>query len=105
MSHNLRQHPGIWVPEIKEVHYSDDRIEDPTNAVLRLRQKVFGNAALDRRWRRFARTQAGRHLRGFSWREVFWDLRYFLGRPGDGWYASLFEAGGDRVIGEITPAY
>ena len=42
---------------------------------------------------------------GFSWRELSWDLRYFLGTPGDGWYASLFEAGGSKVIGEITPAY
>jgi hypothetical protein len=93
------------VPEIKEVHYFDDRIGDPANAVSRLRRKVFGDASLDRRWRRLVKTQAGRHLKGFSWRELSWDLRYFLGTPGDGWYASLFEGGGDRVTGEITPAY
>jgi hypothetical protein len=105
LSHNLRQHPEIWVPEIKEVHYFDDRIKDPANPVVRLRRKLFGKETLDRRWRRFARTQAARHLEGFSWRELSWDLKYFLGTPGDGWYASLFEAGGGRVVGEITPAY
>ena len=105
LSHNLRMHPQVWIPSIKEVHYFDDRIKDPQNTASRLSSKLFGREILDRRWRRMARDQARRHLRGLSGRELLWDLRYFFGTPDDEWYASLFEAGGGRVIGEVTPAY
>jgi hypothetical protein len=40
-----------------------------------------------------------------DWSEVVWYLRFFFGRYSDEWYASLFTPAGDRVRGEITPAY
>ena len=105
LSHNLRLHPQIRIPELKEVHYFDDRIMDPANPARRLSRKVFGKGPLDRRWRRIMKTRAPRHLKGFSKKELFWDLRYFFRAPTDEWYASLFEREPGTVTGEITPAY
>ena len=36
---------------------------------------------------------------------IGWNLRYFLGRRSDRWYASLFKQGAGRVTGEATPEY
>jgi hypothetical protein len=105
LSRNLGLHPEIWIPSVKEVHYFDDRIKDPANPLSRFRSKLIGDDTLDRRWRRIAKTQAKRHLRGLSAGEVLWDLKYLFGSPGDGWYASLFDGRKGRVKGEITPAY
>src|SRR5918997_4626771 len=59
----------------------------------------------NRRWRRQVRRRARKHLRRFSRKDFSWDLTYYVGVPSDGWYASLFEPGKGKMIGEITPAY
>jgi hypothetical protein len=38
-------------------------------------------------------------------RRLRWDLKVLFAHYDDEWYASLFEEGGDRVRGEITPSY
>ncbi len=105
LSRNLQMHPGIWMPSVKEVHYFDEKIEDPKNPVSRLFGRASGKRDRDRRWRRQVRRRAGRHLKNFSRRDFLWDLKYYAGTPGDAWYASLFEPGRGRTVGEITPAY
>lgn len=91
----LREHPEIWLPPLKELHYFD---------------------TLDRRrhGRKLPRRRYGRHLK---WRlrsnlrrparRLVWDLRYFIGEQNDRWYRSLFAAAARRgyTVGEITPAY
>jgi hypothetical protein len=105
LSRNLQVHPQIWMPPIKEVHYFDEKIHDPSNAALRLACRIFGRRVTDRRWRRQVRLRMRRHLKKYSREDFLWDLKYYVGAPGDGWYASLFEPGRGRMIGEITPAY
>ena len=113
LSHNLHLHPQIWVPPLKEIHYFNEKINEPANVVPRLSGKLFGRRVVDRRWRRQIRTHATKHLRVLSKRglkdfpkqDFFWDLRYYAGRPDNEWYASLFEPGAGCVTGEITPAY
>ena len=105
LGHNLQLHPEIWMPGIKELHYFNERINDPKNPVSRLYGKMTGEGTANRRWRRQVGKRLRRHGKRFSREEFLWDLRYYAGAPGDGWYASLFEPGRGRVKGEITPAY
>ena len=96
---NLADHPGIWLPEhVKEFHYFDDRAEllDQT-----WRRKLRGERRPDVRWRRRVRTRLGtRTLSGLRW-----DARFYLRRPSDSWYRSLFVPAGTRITGDMTPDY
>jgi Sulfotransferase family len=105
LSHNLQLHPGIWMPPLKEIHYFDEKINEPPNLLPRFREKLVGGSVVDRRWRRQVKNRTRRHLKRRSKKNVLWDLRYYAGMPGDGWYASLFEPGRGKVVGEITPSY
>ena len=98
---NLQAHPEVWMPPIKELHYFDEKVELEGGFVQRLR----GDRPADTRWRRQIRTRIRGPLEMVSSRELSWDLRYFFGTPGDGWYAALFEPGRGRVTGEMTPDY
>jgi hypothetical protein len=105
LGHNLQLHPEIWMPEINELHYFDERITDPKNSVSRLYGKITGEGTVNQRWRRQVKNRLRRHWKSFSRENFLWDLKYYAGVPNDGWYASLFEPGRGKVKGEITPAY
>jgi hypothetical protein len=105
LSHNLQLHPDVWMPRNSELHYFDDRINDPKNPISRFYGRITGKGQVDRRWRRQVRSCLRHHAGRVPGRDLLWDLRYFAGAPGDGWYASLFEPGRGMVKGEITPAY
>jgi hypothetical protein len=96
---NLAQHPGIWLhPEVKEFHYFDDR-DDLIGQTLW--SKLRGDSRADIRWRRRMRRRLGQaRLSG-----VGWEARFYLRRPSDAWYLSLFDGAGDRVAGDLTPSY
>jgi hypothetical protein len=96
---NLQAHPQIWMPEEKELHYFDEKIDQKGGVFSRL----LGSRPADKRWRR----QLGSRFKRFprSPEAVAWDLNYFLKRPSDEWYAALFEPGRDKVTGETTPDY
>jgi len=105
LSYNLQLHPEIWMPKIKELHYFNERIDDPKNPLSRLYGKITGEGTVNRRWRRQVRSRLQRHRKRFSREEFFWDLKYYAGTPSDRWYISLFQQGRGKVKGEITPAY
>jgi hypothetical protein len=105
LGRNLQAHPGVWMPRVKEVHYFDEKIHEPTNTTLRFARRIFGASSANRRWRWQVRRRARKHLKRFSRKDFSWDLKYYWGAPDDGWYASLFEPGKGKMIGEITPAY
>jgi len=82
----LRQHPALWLPPVKELHYFD-KLDAPRTILdvgERRRLKLRGFPSLDP-----------------------WFVRYWLGRRSDAWYAALFrEARATGLIGgELTPAY
>ena len=86
LHHVLGQHPGLWLSPVKELHYFDK---------LDTRRTV-----LDEEERRRVR------LRGLLSFDP-WLFRFWFGRRGDIWYASLFQQAQDQglLAGEITPAY
>jgi hypothetical protein len=106
----LEQHPDVWLPPIKEVHYFDSL--DPT---LRGRWRIdlLGDRVrkhLISRVAHYAAAMAGPVAPSIRYRarpEWAWDRRFFAGGGSAEWYCSLFE--GKRAafsrVGEITPAY
>ncbi len=101
LQRNLQTHPGIWMPKEKELHYFDEKIKLEGGPIRRMR----GDKPPDKRWRRQARTRFRQSPRQLNLGDVAWDLKYFLGRPNDRWYASLFEPGRGKITGETTPDY
>jgi len=101
LQRNLQAHPDIWMPEIKELHYFDEKIRLEGGLLSRLRNDGLADA----RWRRQIRGRLKKAPSKFSLQDAAWDLKYFLGKPDDAWYASLFERGRDKVTGETTPDY
>ena len=82
----LRQHPSLWLAPVKELHYFD--------------KPEIARTCLDEKERR----RLGlRRLLSLD----PWDLRFWLGRRNDDWYAGLFRAAQRRglIAGEVTPAY
>lgn len=106
LAHNLRQHPEVWMPPIKEIHYFD---------------RVQGQVPTE--WAQAPGVGTRRHLAAFliprgthvssrAWRAVrlihahpAWASRFLLGRWTDRWYRSLFPRRPGLVTGEATPAY
>lgn len=101
LQRNLRIHPQIWMPREKELHYFDEKIHLTDGPWARLR----GDKPPDKRWRRQTKSRFNKFPSELSLQDVAWDLRYFLGTPGDRWYASLFEQGSGKITGETTPDY
>jgi hypothetical protein len=100
---NLRAHPEVWLPPVKELHYFDQYAKDtePYAAWRRLR----GKRPFDERWRRQVWRRVPRQVKRMALGDLLWDIRYFMLTPGDGWYASLFRPRKGQLAGEITPAY
>jgi hypothetical protein len=94
--HQLRRHPQVWVPALKELHYFDT-LETP-----RVLDRFYRIRLLSR-----TRKYALAVLR--TDREMFanlpWDLHFFLGRRNPAWYQAVFRPGPEQIAGEITPAY
>ena len=86
---HLQQHPEIWLPPSKEIHYFDDLW--PDSFLLDLLARVY-------------RSNTSNPEIDFD--RMMWFANFALKRPRtDAWYASLFKPAGDRIAGDITPAY
>ena len=94
---NLRPHPQLWLPPVKELHYFD--------SLWKLHPSIPD--VWSRRWSR----RAGRLLRRLKRRHLVadvesrWLLRYLFFPRNDRWYGSLFPDDPDLVVGEVTPTY
>jgi len=94
---NLQGHPEAWLPPIKELHFFNDlRRHAPPGPLGRVRR---------RRWRRHLLHRMKGQLRHPSPRMLGWDVRFLLGDWSDEWYGAIFEHAGERLAGDITPAY
>jgi len=100
----LSQHPHIWMPPIKELHYFTRSPQYPSPN--RLAQKHFTRRVVqDKAYLKTMLRTLLRTIRKRDWAMVRFYLSYYTGTYDDSWYLSLFEFGGDKIKGEITPAY
>jgi hypothetical protein len=102
LTKNLRGHPGLWITPIKELHYFD---EQQVNPGLSLGPRVRGDHPLSRYWRRCLRAETRRVARRRRLGRAAWSLRFLFFTHSDADYRRLFAPAGDRVAGEVTPAY
>lgn len=94
---NLRKHPDLWLPPIKELHYFNYR----QNNYLQRRIDKIKN----KRWQNILKAQLKEGISNKNFEHIRWVFKYFLSIQNDSWYASLFEPGREKVAGEITPDY
>ncbi|MCP4328657.1 MAG: sulfotransferase [Alphaproteobacteria bacterium] len=93
---NLCNHPRLWLPPLKELHYFDH--------VWNVRgDKSYRHLVWW--WRRSARVAAEIRCHGWPGIErIRWYGRY-LSFLSDKWYGNLFPPDSDVRVGEVTPAY
>ena len=101
LQRNLQNHPQIWMPREKELHYFDEKVRLDGGLFSRL----LGDRPPDARWRRQAKSRFRQSPKKLKIKDLAWDLKYFFGSYSDEWYASLFERGRGRLTGETTPDY
>lgn len=106
----LAQHPQIWLPPKKELHYFDRAVSRyPSPSYLScsrgLLGRAFGTSLPNRQYRKEIAKAGLDVLRSRSLTELRWYKRFFLGAHDDNWYQSLFPQDPGMVAGEITPAY
>ena len=105
----LKQHPQVWMPPIKELHYFDSidsstRFADVHRFSWRIRKQFARRAghyaarplgSVASRWQHKVDISPG------------FDRRYFTPGGSISWYRSLFDpaANNCRRVGEITPGY
>jgi hypothetical protein len=94
---NLRQHPQIWLPPLKELHYFDTNWPSQTSR----------SNQWNRRWLRHVRHLLSRlkDPRQVLKPESKWLFRYLFLPRNDRWYGSLFPNDRDLIVGELTPRY
>lgn len=106
----LVQHPDVYLPPIKEVHYFDS-VDSKIDEVFRVdslsyryrkllpnRLKHYGASAL---------LPFSIAIRAKAKPDWYWDKAFFMPGGGIEWYRGLFQsaAAEGKLAGEITPAY
>lgn len=106
--YNLNQHPDVWVPHKKELHYFDRSSEYPSPnelATASLLGRLTGRTPDNRTWRKKALRDLAAATIKLDWRRIKWALPFYAGQYDDAWYLKLFSHHHEAVAGEITPAY
>jgi hypothetical protein len=105
----LCQHPNIWMPPVKELHYFDrsPRYNSPSglDASSPLLRFIGRDPFHRRQSTKVLRSITGNIVSG-NYGILKWSLRWFFGSCDDHWYQSLFDHGNPEIVsGEITPSY
>jgi hypothetical protein len=93
---NLKRHPEIWMPPIKEVHYFD------TSHLSPIRNEKY-HTHLRRRLRKYLDVIFRRDITILQ--NISWDIHFFFKRRNLEWYRAIFHPETGQIAGEITPTY
>jgi hypothetical protein len=100
--YNLKKHPQIWMPPVKEIHYLDEIQRHPSLTIL---DRLFDSHFYNRNWRQILKEQIKSNLRHPNLENILWYGKYLFNPRNDEWYASIFDTANDKVTGDITPEY
>jgi len=95
---NLKEHPQVWLPPEKEIHFFDFPPLIPFYALLFSPERSIRHWGKNRLIRDYRKVQAGQQ----TWS---WYLRYYFLPRSERWYASLFTPETQQISGESTPRY
>jgi len=105
---NLKQHPEIWMPPRKELHYFDRDLSYPSPSFLAtdsLFERFFSLAEHNVLFRKKAFMDIKNLLKSKRYSDVSWYCKYYFANYNDEWYSSLFDVNNSCIKGEVTPAY
>lgn len=97
LHHCLAVHPEIWMPPVKELHFFNERARHGGG---RLPPRVSTPRA-----RVELKEFAAYVVRARDLGALAWGARYFLAPRDIDWYRAILSHAGDRLTGDITPAY
>lgn len=100
---NLRKHPQVYMPPIKEIHYFDRLVQ--FRGKDHLRKKFFSSNSSSKNFRKYFFKYSLLNLAKFEINNMIWGFKYFLNEPNNEFYINLFSDGKEKIKGEITPAY
>ena len=92
---NIRFHPEIWLPPVKELDYFSRSSSSPWVIILltgKQVQRLWLHRLIRKAWRK-------------KGKDTGWFLRYLFLPQNDKWYASLFSPSEGQIAGEMTPDY
>lgn len=101
MHRRLTEHPHVWTPPHKEIHYFDAVHADAGPFYRRQKYQALREAIGQNDWDVLAKNP--RRLARLQWLA----RQALIGDLTDEWYVSLFEPGAGEypAIGEVTPGY
>ncbi len=100
LHHSLRRHPDLWLPPAKELHYFDWMSGGPS-----LVDRVTSGDRLCALWRQRVRGELRSSIRRADFSRLRREMSYEFLAPSDSRYLTMFQSAGQRIAGEITPAY
>ena len=105
---NLKYHPKIYLPPVKELRYFFEKQWYPDETFLG-RLSSYGDWHT-KQYRRYLRNRFVFYIKNpfliyHNNDRFIWDWRFIFGRRNDNWYLSLFSKAVNRVAGEISPQY
>lgn len=105
---NLNQHPEIWMPPRKELHYFDRDLSYPSPSFLAtdsLFERLVSLAPHNVLFRKKAFTEIKELIKSKRYSVLAWYMKYYFSNYNDEWYSNLFEVDNSCIKGEVTPAY
>ena len=96
LDRNLREHPKIWLPPEKEIHFFDLPRPLPFAALLVAPVRAARNWSKARLKRDYVKVKAGEQ-------SISWYVRYYFLPRTNGWYRSLFQPVAGQICGEASP--
>jgi hypothetical protein len=94
----LKKHPQVWVPPVKELNYFNSRSLTPL-------QRMFSRSWLGRRWRALCRKACADLISFKAGGKTRWFFRYLFLPRSFAWYCSLYPDNPQIVKGEFSPVY
>lgn len=104
---NLKKHPDVWLPDIKELHYFDRSPNYPSPNRLAEENvwiRLFGKDHFHSNFRPFFIKNIIKSILFPHKQSLAWTCKYFLGKPNNSWYHALLNKN-NKITGEISPAY
>ncbi len=96
LHHVLSNHQDVWLAPEKELHFFDRPMYGRRTIAAKTKQSL-------KRLKPYIKGQWRRNDGLLS--SIAWDYRYLVTPRSDQWYGSLFATAGERLAGEVTPAY
>jgi hypothetical protein len=104
----LRAQPFIWMPPKKEIHYFDRSLRYSSPSFLnddQVWKRWFSLKRHNRLYQKKAISFMGAALLKRKFSAIPWGFDYYFRSIDPDWYPRLFKSAGDKIKGEVTPAY